>query len=152
MSASIRISYERAGRCFWHLDCANHFGGVMRLELDEPNRSLLRCLHCGAGGWYPLGAVGERCCASDERASASIKLEQRGRITLICSNAEVAVREAIARQFPMGWTDGWVPPMYADEMPKRLRAGEIVRLGACDRETVWMYPAHFRSAHEATLS
>jgi hypothetical protein len=65
----MRISYQPSGRCFWHRDCTNHFGGVMRVERNEPDRSLLRCLHCQAEGWYPVGAVGERKCERLESAA-----------------------------------------------------------------------------------
>lgn len=57
----MRISFEPAGRCLWHLDCVNRFGGVMKIVRHEPHASLLECLHCQKQGHYPVGAAGEQC-------------------------------------------------------------------------------------------
>jgi hypothetical protein len=54
---SMTIRYERGGR-FWHMDCENHFGGVMQVERNDEARSLLTCLHCGQQGYYPVGGIG----------------------------------------------------------------------------------------------
>lgn len=70
----IRIEYNLNGRAFFHADCINHFGGIMREESDDPERkrTLFRCLHCGEAGYYPHGRVGEVVCesATDEPEDA----------------------------------------------------------------------------------
>jgi hypothetical protein len=53
------IDYQRSGKCLWHRDCINHFGGIMKVVNHEADRSLLECLHCGKRGFYPVGGIGE---------------------------------------------------------------------------------------------
>lgn len=54
------LNYEpNNGRSFWHSDCTNHFGGIVREEHREYDRSLMKCLHCGKEGWYQKGWVGQ---------------------------------------------------------------------------------------------
>jgi hypothetical protein len=87
-----------------------------------------------------------------ENAAMKVAIEQKGRSKLICANADIAMAEAIRRQFPRGWADGWVPPLYAKELPRRIKAGELVSLGACDKATVWMYDARYPSKLAAQIA
>lgn len=62
---TMRISYERAGQCFWHLQCkAQRHAPPMKIERDDKDgkRTLMRCTACDRAGWYPYGSVGEVCC------------------------------------------------------------------------------------------
>jgi hypothetical protein len=52
------IEIDRQGSCFWHRNCTNHFGGIMKETKREPDKSLIKCLHCGKQGYYPVGGVG----------------------------------------------------------------------------------------------
>ena len=85
------------------------------------------------------------------KPSQKIKLEQRGHCTVICSSPQDAMKIAISRQQPFGWLGGIVPPLYADEFPKRLAAGELVYFCAEEKEPIFMYPAHFKSRLEMAL-
>jgi hypothetical protein len=70
---TMRISYERAGRCFWHLDCkAQRHTPPMQIERDDTaiKQTLLRCTACNLAGWYPHGSVGEVCCAPEPLPAA----------------------------------------------------------------------------------
>lgn len=65
---TMRISYERSGRCFWHLNCtAVRHAPPMKIERDntEGKQTLLRCTACDMAGWYPHGSIGEVCCAAE---------------------------------------------------------------------------------------
>lgn len=64
---TIKIEYQRGGR-FWHTDCTNHLGGVMRVVSHEADGSTLECGHCGKRGAYPVGSVGEVVCEAQEAA------------------------------------------------------------------------------------
>ena len=75
---TMRISYERAGRCFWHLDCkVQRHAPPMKIERDdnEIRQTLLRCTACNLAGWYPHGSVGEVCCAPE--AAAGVREERK---------------------------------------------------------------------------
>jgi hypothetical protein len=65
----MHITYERNGRCFWHTNCVNHFGGIMFLVRNEEKRSLVKCGHCGQQGFYPVGSVG--CVVAERQADAA---------------------------------------------------------------------------------
>jgi hypothetical protein len=54
----MKINYELYGRCLWHEDCEKTRQGIMGLVRHEEGRSLVKCLHCGRQGWYPVGGVG----------------------------------------------------------------------------------------------
>lgn len=57
----VEIQWDRAGRAFWHTNCTNHLGGVMKEVKREPDKSVFECLHCGKRGEYPVGGVGTVC-------------------------------------------------------------------------------------------
>lgn len=70
---TMRISHERTGRCFWHLNCkAQRHAPPMKIERDDiaKKETLLRCTACGEAGWYPHGSVGEVCCEPESLAAA----------------------------------------------------------------------------------
>jgi hypothetical protein len=72
---TMRISYELAGRCFWHLDCkAQRHAPPMQIERDDTaiKQTLLRCTACNLAGWYPHGSVGEVCCAPEPLPAAPL--------------------------------------------------------------------------------
>lgn len=54
----MKINYELHGRCLWHEDCEKARQGIMGLVRHEEGRSLVKCLHCGRQGYYPVGGVG----------------------------------------------------------------------------------------------
>ncbi len=54
------ISFQREGRCLWHIDCEKR-SGVMREVVREDTRSLLECLSCEKRGYYPVGGLGPIC-------------------------------------------------------------------------------------------
>lgn len=54
---TMRITYERAGRCLWHEDCDKSRCGIMTEVRREESRTLLRCLHCERQGYFPVGAT-----------------------------------------------------------------------------------------------
>lgn len=56
--AEDQMDIDREGARFWHRNCANHLGGVMKVVKDEPTQSLIQCLHCGKSGYYPVGGLG----------------------------------------------------------------------------------------------
>lgn len=56
----MKITYELYGRSIWHSDCVEgRKNGVMKPIKHEVDRTLMECQHCGARGFYPVGAVGE---------------------------------------------------------------------------------------------
>lgn len=58
----MQIEHNHKGRAFFHVDCINRFGGVMKQGRDDGYRTMFTCLHCGASGWYPRGGVGRVTC------------------------------------------------------------------------------------------
>lgn len=64
---TMRITYERVGRCLWHEDCDKSTCGIMREERRDAERTLVRCLHCGRAGYLPVGAAS--VCAPVESQS-----------------------------------------------------------------------------------
>jgi hypothetical protein len=80
----MRISYEPRSRAIWHTDCTNHFGGVMKPELDDEERSrtLMRCLHCRKAGWYHYGWVGEANCVEYPSPIAAVRPEEPSALVL----------------------------------------------------------------------
>lgn len=57
------ISYEREGRCLWHLECATNplRCSPMFVVAHEPERSVVECTSCHQRGYYPVGRLGEVC-------------------------------------------------------------------------------------------
>jgi hypothetical protein len=53
----MRITYEMVGRCLWHGDCDKSPSGIMREERRDADRTLVRYLHCGRAGYFPVGAT-----------------------------------------------------------------------------------------------
>lgn len=54
---TMRITYERVGRCLWHEGCEKSACGILTEERREEGRTLVRCLHCGQRGYLPVGAT-----------------------------------------------------------------------------------------------
>lgn len=54
---TMRILYERVGRCLWHEDCDKSTCGIMREERRETARTFVRCLHCGRAAYFPVGGT-----------------------------------------------------------------------------------------------
>lgn len=53
------IEYQREGHCLWHTNCPEnaHHSGIMRVERNELERSLVKCMHCGQHAYFPVGGV-----------------------------------------------------------------------------------------------
>lgn len=66
---TMKINYERYGRCFWHEDCQKARQGVMKVMRHEEKRSALECLDCGRSGYYPVGGLGLICVEEIETES-----------------------------------------------------------------------------------
>jgi hypothetical protein len=71
-AGDMRILYENPGRCFWHMDCSAGRPGrsMMRIERHAPEATLMRCVVCNVGGWYPVGGVGEVRCKVEAAQAA----------------------------------------------------------------------------------
>jgi hypothetical protein len=54
---TMRILWEKYGNSLWHEDCDKSRCGIMVEIHREPERSLLRCLHCEREGYFPVGAI-----------------------------------------------------------------------------------------------
>lgn len=54
----MQVQIRREGPRFWHENCTNHLGGVMKEIKREDDRSLIQCQHCRQCGYYPIGGVG----------------------------------------------------------------------------------------------
>jgi hypothetical protein len=55
----MKIIFEQNPTCFWHADCEVFRGnGIMAEIRREPERSLMKCMHCGKCGYYPVGGCG----------------------------------------------------------------------------------------------
>lgn len=53
------IEYQPEGRCLWHRNCPNNTfrSGIMAETRREPERTLLKCLHCGQHAYFPKGGA-----------------------------------------------------------------------------------------------
>ena len=47
----MQVQIRREGSRFWHENCANHLGGVMKEIKREEDKSLMQCLHCKQCGY-----------------------------------------------------------------------------------------------------
>jgi hypothetical protein len=71
VDAGHKVEIDREGTCFWHRNCTNHLGGVMKEIKREYDKSLFECMHCAKRAYYPIGAVGLICAKHIDAAIAA---------------------------------------------------------------------------------
>lgn len=54
----MQVQIKREGSRFWHENCANHLGGIMKEIKRDEGGSLIQCQHCKQCGYYPVGGIG----------------------------------------------------------------------------------------------
>lgn len=99
------IKILREGSKFWHMDCTNHFGGIMREIRREPEKSLFECGSCRKMGYYPVGAAGAVCVPEHTLVESAPK-EVRGVGLLVVRNAKIL----LGLRTGAHGADTWAPP------------------------------------------
>ncbi|WP_136420323.1 hypothetical protein [Herbaspirillum sp. ST 5-3] len=104
-----QVEIDRVGNSFWHVNCKNHLGGVMKEVSSDENGSLIKCLHCGAKACYPVGRVG-RVLADEyfDWISLNDRLPSHGQLIRARSdNGEW--NERFNSNEPLGFMTEWRP-------------------------------------------
>ena len=73
----MRLTYDPGVRAMWHEDCDKSRSGIVHDEVYEDTRTLVRCLHCGRTGYFPVGATSV-CVAVESRQEVETPAECSG--------------------------------------------------------------------------